>query len=81
MKRVTYKDYPTQSPCNTCGIEKWEECYGKPEACQELWNFLAQRGDWVMEENQRRKLIANRPELLPPKQRYVKNSSGIRNSK
>jgi len=51
IKGVTYLDYPIKSPCNTCGQEKYKLCKSKPEACQELWDFLAQRGDWVSSVN------------------------------
>ena len=48
----TFRDFPIRSPCETCGIEKWNECYRKAMACQKLWDWLAQRGDWVTAQNE-----------------------------
>lgn len=52
IDRVTYKDYPERSPCNACGTAIWNRCYADSKACNELWDFLAKRGNWVMEQNE-----------------------------
>jgi len=33
------------TPCEFCGLEKWKECYAAAKACDDLWKFLAWRGD------------------------------------
>jgi len=53
--------FPIRSPCETCGVAKWRECYNNAQACDKLWDWLAFRGDWVMRQD----LIKNRPNLLP----------------
>ena len=52
IDKVTKDDYPRKSPCNVCGIEKWQICFDKKESCDDLWDFLAKRGDWVIKQNE-----------------------------
>ena len=33
------------SPCNLCGNNKWVQCYAEGHSCDDLWKFLAMRGD------------------------------------
>jgi len=33
------------SPCEVCGQFKWVECYAQSKACDDLWKFMAMRGD------------------------------------
>lgn len=47
VPKVTYMDYPQPSPCNLCGEIEYQKCLARKEACDNLWKFLADRGDWV----------------------------------
>lgn len=86
MRRFSFRDYPSNSPCQRCGEEKWNECYAKPEACDELWSFLAKRGDWVMAKNkeieetnrQIQELIKNRKNFLPPEEKRYSRQGYLR---
>lgn len=42
------EDFPIKCPCDACGLTKWKECYAKRLACDNLWKWLAMRGNWVM---------------------------------
>jgi hypothetical protein len=34
-----------ETPCQECEESKWLDCYFRAKACDELWAFLARRGD------------------------------------
>ncbi len=48
MSKVTAADFPIKTPCFQC---MWNTCWEKKKACDKLWEWLAFRGDWVMDKN------------------------------
>lgn len=50
MEQRRKENYPVQSPCVSCPLPVRVACNRKvpSEACDLLWKWLADRGDWMM---------------------------------